>query len=92
MEHRDMERATIPHQVILQERKCLEMTGVSDVDSFDDTIVVAYTPLGELTVRGKGLQVRQLSIDTGSLSIEGEMDALSYADVTKGGFFSRLLR
>ena len=92
MERLDKAVITMPHQVILQERKCVEMIGVSDVDSFDDTVVVAYTPLGELTVRGRELQVRQLSIDTGSLAIEGQIDSLSYTEINKGGFLSRLLR
>lgn len=92
VEHRDKAAGSVPHQIILQDRKCLEMTGVSDVDSFDDTVVVAYTPLGELTVRGRGLQVRQLSVDTGSLSVEGQIDTLSYSEISKGGFFGRLFR
>lgn len=84
--------AAAPHQVIMQDRRLLEMTGVSDVDSFDDTVVVAHTSLGELTLRGKGLHVRQLDVEHGLLSVEGEIDTLSYAELHKGGFFGRLLR
>ena len=92
MERYEKVQVSTPHQAILQDRNRLDLTGVSDVDSFDDVVVVAYTSLGELTIRGKNLHVRQLDLDGGSLSLEGQIDSLSYADVTKGGFFSRLLR
>ncbi|MBQ1950202.1 MAG: sporulation protein YabP [Clostridia bacterium] len=92
-----MERAErtngLPHQLIMQERSRLELTGVSDVDSFDDATVTAYTSLGELTVRGRQLHVRQLNLESGSLSVEGQIDALSYTDTApRGGFFGRLFR
>ena len=92
MEHTEKAKQTTPHQMILQNRNLAELSGVSDVDSFDDAVVVAYTELGELTIRGKGLHVRRLNVDGGSLSIEGHIDTLSYSDVTRGGFFHRLLR
>lgn len=92
MEQKERVAAALPHQLILQDRKCLELTGVSDVDSFDDTVVVAYTGLGELTIRGRGLHVRQLNLDGGSLSVEGQIDSLLYSDLKKGGLLGRLLR
>lgn len=81
-----------PHQLILQDRKVLELTGVSDVDSFDETTVTAYTSLGTLSIRGKNLHIRHLDVEGGLLSVEGQMDALTYTEVSRGGFFSRLLR
>jgi len=82
-----------PHQLILQDRKALEMTGVSDVDSFDESTVIAYTSLGELTIRGRGLHICRLDLEGGSLSLEGQIDTLCYSDQKRaGGFFGRLLR
>ncbi len=87
------EKIAMPHQVIMQNRSQLELSGVTDVDSFDDTVVLAYTSMGELTVRGQELHIRRLDLEGGSLSLEGRVDSLTYADtVKKGGFFSRLLR
>ena len=43
---------TEPHNLILEDRKKLRMTGVTDVDSFDESTVLAYTCAGELTVTG----------------------------------------
>ena len=85
--------ATAPHQVIMEDRRTLSMTGVSDVDSFDGMTVVAYTPLGELTVRGRDLTIRRLNVETGDLSLSGEIDSLTYADASsKRGGFRRLFR
>ncbi|MBQ9860113.1 MAG: sporulation protein YabP [Clostridia bacterium] len=93
MEYKEKSAVQLPHQLILQERHLLEMTGVSDVDSFDENTVTAYTTLGELTIHGKGLHIRQLNLESGSLSVEGQVDSLSYAEAVRGGgFFGRLFR
>ena len=92
MERNEKNASARPHQLILQDRGQLEMTGVSDVDSFDETEIRAYTALGELTVRGQGLHIRHLDLESGLLSVDGQVDILSYSDVTRGGFFGRLLR
>ncbi len=85
--------STQPHQMILQERQRLEMSGVSDVDSFDDTTVTAYTSQGELVVSGSGLHILRLDLESGSFSLEGHIDTLQYRDaVPKGSFFGRLFR
>ena len=93
MEHKDKLNPQLPHQLIMQERRLVEITGVADVDSFDENTVTAYTSLGELTIRGSGLHVRQLNLESGSLSVEGQVDSLTYADTVRhGGFFGRLFR
>ena len=92
MECREKETIALPHQLILQERNKLELTGVVDVDSFDENQVLCRTSLGELCVRGSNLRVFRLDIDGTSLSIEGRIESLMYTDVRKGGLFGRLLR
>lgn len=87
-------RPSAPHQVILQERRELNVTGVSDVDSFDGGAVVIYTDLGELTVKGRALQIQRLNVETGDLSLTGEIDSLLYsaASTRHGGRLGRLFR
>lgn len=93
MERKETQSTTLPHQLILQDRNRLDLTGVSDVDSFDDTAVIVFTSLGELSVRGRGLQVRRLDVEGGNLSLEGQIDTLSYSNaVRQNGFFGKLLR
>lgn len=73
-------RVARPHQVIMENRHTLSVSGVSDVDSFDGNTVVAYTDMGELTVRGEGLQIRHLNVESGELSLEGEVVSLCYSE------------
>lgn len=86
-------KASVPHNIILEGRKVLRMSGVCDVDSFDEQTVIAFTNMGELTVRGDDIHISKLNIDTGELSLEGNFYALSYTDSAKqSGFFSKLFK
>lgn len=83
----------VPHSLILENRKSLTATGVSNVDSFDEQTVVAYTDMGELVIKGKDLQINKLNVETGELTISGEVSSMQYAEPQpQGGFFSRLFR
>ena len=42
----------MPHHLVLEDRRALTVSGVSDVDSFDELTVIIYTDLGELTLEG----------------------------------------
>lgn len=84
----------LPHNVILEGRKTMSISGVADIDRFDEEIVVLYTDLGELTIKGTGLHINRIDVDTGELSLEGEITSLTYDDSLphKGGLFARLFR
>lgn len=90
----DKNSIKMPHQLLLNDRRTLSVTGVSDVDSFDEQVVVVYTDLGELTVRGEGLHINRLNVETGELSLEGQVHSLTYAEVASraGGFFGKLFK
>lgn len=80
--------------MILKERKSLNISGVLDVDSFDDNAVVAYTDLGELTIKGSNLHINKINLDSGDLELDGEVYSLEYAEdrPAERGFFSKLFR
>ncbi len=84
----------MPHLLSLSERRVLSVSGVQDVDSFDETTVVIYTEQGELTVKGTGLHINRLNIETGDLTLEGHVESLMYTEVHEraGGFFGKLFR
>lgn len=85
---------TLPHQLILTDRHQLLLSGVCEVDTFDDTVVVLTTSMGNLTVKGCSLQVQRLNIDTGELSIDGQIDGLEYTALAdrKRGRLARWFR
>ena len=84
----------MPQNLVLEDRKKLSVSGVKDVDSFDEESMTIYTELGELTVRGTDLHINRLSVETGELMIDGSIFALVYTDDSpkKEGFFGKLFR
>ena len=87
----------VVHNVILENRKRLTLSGIEDVDSFDEDTIVLFADGGSLTVKGSGLHINKLSVETGEVSIEGEVDSLVYSDgdgaKNRGvGFLARLFR
>lgn len=88
------DKIILPHNVIMKDRGELTISGVTDVDSFDETSVIAYTDFGELTISGTELHISSLNLDKGELSVDGRISGLSYIDQqpNKGGFFSKVFR
>ena len=80
------------HTLTLAGRASATVTGVEDVDCFNEQIVILRTPLGLLTISGEGLNISQLSLDDGRLIVEGEISAIEYSQRKKqgGGFLGRL--
>ena len=70
----------IVQNLILENREKLTITGVVDVLSFDDQIVIVETELGMLTIKGEDLRINKLSIDSSEVIIEGEVFNLGYSD------------
>lgn len=84
----------MPHNIILEDRKKMSVSGVSDVDMFDELSVILFTDMGELTIKGENLHINKLSVESGELIVEGDISSLSYSDhvQTKGGFLGKLFK
>ena len=82
------------HHVILEGRASLSVSGVEEVESFDENAIVMRTSLGTLVVRGEELHIEKLSLDGGDLRVEGMVDSLTYEDDggPRAGFLARLFR
>ena len=82
------------HNLILEGREKLTVSGVEDVDSFDETEIVAKTVRGKLVIRGEELHLEKLSLDGGEIIACGKIDAMEYEGENGdgGGFFARLFR
>lgn len=68
------------HGLILQNCESLSISGVTDVDSFDEKKICLFTECGELAVFGENLHVNEMSVGSGSVNIEGSITALIYGD------------
>ena len=80
------------HNLILENRKSLSISGITDVDSFDEKEISLYTQLGELTIQGRELHIDSMSVETGDMTITGDIWAIIYGDKDKKGPISALGR
>ena len=68
------------HKLILNNRRCGNLTGVSDVLSFDETEIILETDQGMLMMKGKELHVSRLMLDKGEVDIDGRIDSVTYSE------------
>ena len=89
----DRARPELSHHVILEEREQLIVSGVEEVESFDESTIFLTTAQGCLEIQGEELHIEKLSLDGGDLKVEGRVNALLYGEErhSRGGLFSRLL-
>ena len=82
--------------IFIRERKLLELHGVLRLEDFDKEQVNLETTLGRLVVRGRDLHVAQLLLEQGELSVEGEIDSLSFEETAaakkRGSLLHRLTK
>lgn len=71
--------------IVLENREKLSLTGILDVFSFDDQMIIIETELGLLTIKGNDLKINKLNIDTSDFSVEGTIDSLSYSNTDLPG-------
>ncbi len=93
----NLSKNSVPdHDVMMRGRKQLEITGVKQVESFDNEEFLLETTMGFLAIRGQNLQMKNLDVDKGIVSIKGKVFELIYLDEQHGekakGFFSKLFR
>jgi sporulation protein YabP len=67
----------------MENRKKMNISGVTDVDNFGEKSVLVYTEAGELLIGGRNLRVNAISVETGEMSIEGEICSVVYGDKDK---------
>ena len=80
------------HRLELIGREHLVISGVEDVERFDENGIVMTTSAGTLVVTGEELHIGKLSLDGGELHVDGRVDSVSYEDGGRegGGLFRRL--
>ena len=81
------------HRLELDGRESLTVSGVEDVERFDETGIVMSTNVGTLIITGEDLHIGKLSLDGGELHVDGRIDSLTYEDrgsAGRGGLLSRL--
>ena len=86
---------SVVQNIVLENRAKLNVSGVKDVLSFDDQVVIIETELGLLTVKGENLKINKLNIDTADTIVEGRINNLAYSEnhtKAQGGLFGKIFK
>lgn len=89
-------KAPQEHNVRINNRKEMEISGVKEVDSFDNEEFLLETVMGYMIIRGHNLQLKNLDVGSGAVSIRGKIYEMSYVDGESQekakGIFSKLFK
>lgn len=82
--------------IYLENREYLKITGVEQVESFNENIIEVYTTKGAINIKGSNMHINKLNVDDGTLKIEGKIDSIIYsnksASTDKKGFFKKIFK
>ena len=74
----ERKRSTSRHSLQIDRREKVNVSGMIDVISFDEESVISETEMGIIIIRGVNLHVNKISLDSGELSVSGEIDSVTY--------------
>lgn len=80
------------HTLTLDNRRRLILTGAEDVSAFNEEAIQVKTTAGALLIKGSGLHIDRLDLETGDVTVEGTVNALQYSGGSDRTRFSRLFR
>ena len=80
------------HRLQLEGREKLTVSGVEDVERFDENCIIMSTCVGTLVISGEDLHIGKLSLDGGELHVTGSIDGVNYEEreSPRGSLLSRL--
>ena len=71
--------AIVSHNIIMENRKTMRISGVKDIDGFSENRIVLSTVMGELIIKGDDLHIGNLEAENGDLSITGNINSIVYS-------------
>lgn len=64
--------------LLLENRRRLSLSGILEVISFNDEIIVLNTNLGTLNIKGEGLKMNKLDVQNGEVIVTGLVNSCVY--------------
>ena len=87
---------SLNHSITINERKNIIITGVKKIESFDENEFFMETSMGNLPLKGEGLEIIKLDTYQGNVSIKGKVDSLTYTEEDikskEGGLLGKLFK
>lgn len=66
--------------ILIEDRSRVTITGVEQVESFNDNSIVLKTVKGGMIIKGEGLNVGKLNLEDGNVKIDGIINGITYSD------------
>jgi sporulation protein YabP len=90
----DASKQTKPHSVIVENRRKAVISGVCDVESFNESEIIIVTHCGGLKIKGRSLEIGKIDVESGDMEMSGEVMSLHYSNVerTPNNFITKLFR
>ena len=85
------EERRLPHKLTIDERQKLTLTGATEILRFDEEAAVIAVEAGSLVVQGRELKLKTLSLEGGTVSVTGRIDAVYYEQPRQTGLLGRWL-
>ncbi len=73
------QKVNMPHNIIMENRKSMRISGVKDIDAFSENRIVLSTVMGELVIKGEDLHIGDLDAESGDLSMTGCVNSIVYS-------------
>ncbi|MCL2634314.1 MAG: sporulation protein YabP [Oscillospiraceae bacterium] len=82
------------HGIILENRKKAIMTGIKDIESFNENEMILITSAGGLRLRGRNFEIGKVNTESGELEMTGEINSVQYSntDRTPNNVITKLFR
>lgn len=94
VQSQEQNRQKMGQKLVMQDRKRVELNGVTEVISFDNREIFLESVEGMMRFSGEDLHVKKLALDRGEVELEGKIQEISYHQSGKekaaGSFFGRL--
>lgn len=80
--------------IIIEDRLKMTVTGVEQVENFNDNTITLVTVNGGMTIKGEGLNISKLNLDDGNVKIDGKVNGVAYTsrDATPKNIMGKLFK
>ena len=87
-------RSECPHNIIMENRSKISISGVENAESYNETEVILHTSKGVLIIKGDGMNLNRLNLDSGEITVTGRITVIEYVEPRKSGgsFFSKIFK
>ena len=80
------------HTLMLDNRRRLVLTGAVEVNGFNEETVSVKTTAGTLIIKGNGLHIDKLNLETGDVTVSGTVNSMQYIGGNSRSKLSKLFR